>query len=248
MQELTKLKPMFTTISDLGQPPSVLLCYLLTLNLMPKPAALYFWCAMPFVLYLTAGLKSLYGEDRPYWVSDQIKSETCHLTFGNPSGHMLNNVFFWASLYLHAYSEVGVRQPRMSVFCTAYIIKMAATCVGICFLIFMGFSRVYLGAHTYNQVVFGSVLGLTLAFIGHFKVKPLFLSLQETLYSDAGGSKYAVTPMVYLRAFSVAILAPWLMAVAILLVSPMRAFHYSVEYKYRQTAAGCSADELTDEY
>ena len=72
------------------------------------------------------------------------------LTYGSPSGMMLNNVFFWVSIYLHAYHEVGVRQPRMSVFCTAYIVKMAATCIGITLLIFMGFSRAYLGLGAYN--------------------------------------------------------------------------------------------------
>ena len=136
---------MFSTISLLGSVPFVLVFYIAVFNLMPKPAALYFWCSMPVVTFLENELKSLYAQDRPYWTTDEIDSEYCALGFGNPSGHMLNNVFFWSSVYLHAYNEVGVRQPRMSVFCTAYIIKMAATCIGVSFLIFMGFSRVYLG-------------------------------------------------------------------------------------------------------
>lgn len=118
--------------------------------MIPKPAALYFWCAMAFVFYLRSQLKSLYAEKRPYWVSDDITSDTCLLTFGNPSGLLMNNVFFWFSLYMHLYNEVGVKYPRMSVFCTAYIVKMAATCLGVVFLIFMGFSRVYLGANSMN--------------------------------------------------------------------------------------------------
>ena len=72
----------------------------------------------------------------------------------------------------------------MSVFCTAYIIKMAATCIGVTFLIFMGFSRVYLGANSYNQVTFGTIIGAVFALIGHYRIKPVFLALPEMLYTD----------------------------------------------------------------
>jgi len=76
----------------------------------------------------------------------------------------------------------------MSVFCTAYIIKMVGTCLIITGLIFMGQSEVYFGGGSYNEVVFGALLGLTLAFIGHCKVKPFFLNMPETLYSAGDGS------------------------------------------------------------
>ena len=160
-------------------------------------------------------------------------ADACSLGFGNASGHMLNNVFFWLTLYLHAYNEVGVKQPRMAVFCTAYIIKMAATCLGVTFLIFMGFSRVYLGAHSYNQVLFGTMLGATLALIGHFRVKPVFLSLPELLYSDEGGSKYRVTVMSYLKTLTMGLLTPMILAGCILLMHSDRAFYHSNQWNYR---------------
>ena len=202
---------------------------------MQKPAALYFWCAMSFVYFLGNILKSMYGEDRPYWVTDDIKATSCHLGFGNPSGHMLNNVFFWLSLYLHQYYEVGVIKPRMSVFCTAYIIKMAVTCIGVTFLIFMGFSRIYLGAHTFNQVLFGTILGITLAYIGHYRVKPRFLEMPEKLYEDSTGSKYAVSCMSYIKVIALALLLPMAVAGCVLLAreGSQRAFYHSNQFRYR---------------
>jgi hypothetical protein len=59
--------------------------------------------------------------------------------------------FFWLSLYLDKYFEVGAVRPRVrSIFCTAYIIKMGVT-VAIClFFIFLALSHVFLGEHSYN--------------------------------------------------------------------------------------------------
>lgn len=42
----------------------------------------------------------------------------------------------------------------MSVFCTAYIIKMAMTVVIAITLILMSVAKVYEGANTWNQVIF----------------------------------------------------------------------------------------------
>lgn len=109
MQEISKLKKFFNAAAALGSPPMTIVFYVGTINLMPKPAALYMWCAMTFTIYLTNTMKSFYGEDRPYWVSDDIQGQSCKVSFGNPSGILMNNVFMWTTIYLHAYYEVGVR-------------------------------------------------------------------------------------------------------------------------------------------
>jgi hypothetical protein len=70
--------------------------------------------------------------------------------YGNPSGHMLNNTFTIITIYLHFYNDIGVKPKKMSVFCTAYIIKMALTAIGAIYLILLAISRVYLGAHSWN--------------------------------------------------------------------------------------------------
>jgi len=81
--------------------------------------------------------------------------------------------FFWLTVYLHKYHEVGARQKFNSVFCTAYIVKMILTVALALFLIFLAMSRVFLGEHSYNQVFFGSQLGLAFAASLHFFIKPL---------------------------------------------------------------------------
>jgi membrane-associated phospholipid phosphatase len=163
------------------------IAYIVVFNVMPKPAALYFWCVIAFSSFVLNQLKSTYHENRPYW-EIPIDANKCETGFGNPSGHMLGNCFFWVTAYLHAYNEVGIIVPRMSVFCTAYIVKMALTAFGLVYIIMMGFSRMYLGAHTLNQVLYGSLWGFTLAIICHYKVKPFFLNMPERLLGDGDGT------------------------------------------------------------
>ena len=45
------------------------------------------------------------------------------------------------------------------------------------FFTLMALSRVYLGAHTLNEVLHGALIGSTLAAIGHYKVKPSFANV-----------------------------------------------------------------------
>ena len=97
----------------------------------------------------------------------------------------------------------------MSVFCTEYIIKMAASAALLCFIIFLGFSRIYLGASTLNQAIFGVTIGVVFAFIGHFKFKHLFLNMPEYYYSNVGGSSFKVGCKSYLAALFFCILIPF---------------------------------------
>ena len=97
--------------------------------------------------------------------------------------------FFWLTLYLHKYHEVGVKSRMNSIFCTAYIIKMGVTVAMVLFFIFLALSRVFLGEHSYNQVFFGSQLGIAFAVVLHFLVKPVLKKLPSWARSRYGINK-----------------------------------------------------------
>lgn len=77
MQEITKLKSFFKTVAAVGSSPLIDAFFILVFNFLPKPAALYFWVSLPIVYFSTQVLKSLYAEDVPYWVSDEISGANC---------------------------------------------------------------------------------------------------------------------------------------------------------------------------
>ena len=155
------------TVSALGTGKVYAIIMAVSYNIVPKYACLYLWCGIVFANYTMNQLKSLYGEPRPYWVSDQIEANHCGTGFGNPSGHMLNNCFFWVTAYLHFFNGRRSNQQderslsRSPLFKFIILISMGA------FLALMALSRVYLGAHTLNEVLHGTLIGSTMAIIGH---------------------------------------------------------------------------------
>jgi membrane-associated phospholipid phosphatase len=87
-------------------------------------------------------------------VSMDIQSKSCrHLEFGNPSSHtfgasamFLTSVFLLVKHYTVRYNIKNYMLPLMVLMNIAFL--------GVWIV---GFSRVFLGAHTYNQVVSGIV-------------------------------------------------------------------------------------------
>lgn len=203
MQEKQSLMPMFQTITAIGCFEVNFLIVAAAFNFMSKIAFLYLICVFSFLNYLNEEIKSLYSNSLPFWVNSDIHA-SCTLSFGNPSSQMLHNCFLLFTLYLHAYYEVGVPRKKMSVMCTAYIIKMALTCFGCIFILFLAFSRVYLGAHSWNQVLFGATLGIALAYSGHYVVKPYLLHMTDKLIDEISG-KFEISWYRYLIVFAFAL-------------------------------------------
>lgn len=65
---------------------------------------------------------------------------------------------------------------------------MAITASLVIFLMFMALSRVYLGEHSYNQVFYGTQLGLFFAFSLHYLVKPVLKKLPKKLRNSQHSS------------------------------------------------------------
>ena len=101
------------------------------------------------ILYLLGGSIQIIGklllkQPRPYLVSDSIIARASAHGYGLPSGHALIPAVFWTYLIL------CTKHPAFKIIG-----------ISLCFLI--GISRVYLGVHSFFQVLAGWVLGVSLA-------------------------------------------------------------------------------------
>ena len=114
------------------------------------------------VLYYMTILKQIFEESRPFWTTSQIKhlEWLCPLSFGNPSGHS----FVVIVLYEPIISDVlGTGPKKVGIFVWLFLSALVMM------------SRMYLGAHSLDQIVFGGMLGL--CFLVYYK-----FFLQELLY------------------------------------------------------------------
>jgi hypothetical protein len=177
MQNKHRLKILLLGFAEVGSNATMVVLCALMINLSSKPAALYFWTSLSLVSYSAQLMKAIYAQPRPYWVSDEIESLKCLNGYGNPSSTLMTSTFAMLTLYLHKYYDIWTVRQRMSVFCTAYIIKMAMTVVIAISLILMSVAKVYEGANTWNQVLFAGLMGAAFAFVGHFRIKQWFYDL-----------------------------------------------------------------------
>ena len=136
--------PIWKPISD----GSVILLALLPLaeSLVLKPdRALSFFRTVQLMIVLTFMLtmKNGYKDPRPYWSFSQVEAWSCSKDFGNPSGHSMSA---WGFAVSYAWDK-----PKL--------VKVSLVSAAIT----VSYSRLVLGAHGLNQVVYGSTLGLWIA-------------------------------------------------------------------------------------
>ena len=84
--------------------------------------------------------KLLFIGPRPYWASSRVRGLWPETSFGIPSGHAQHAVSVWGII-------------------AAYVRKTWVWVLALLLMFFIGFSRLYLGAHFPHDVLFGWLLG-----------------------------------------------------------------------------------------
>lgn len=99
-----------------------------------------------------------YHQPRPYFVADDIQVlEKCSVHYANPSGHVTITTAHLIFLYLEQFQskDKKIKNSRL---------KNAIKVVIVVLVIITMYHRIYLGAHSINQVLYGLQLGLWLPF------------------------------------------------------------------------------------
>ena len=137
-------------------------------------------------------------DGRPYWVSDEVKALMWNGSYANPSGHSL---YFFASIpsmfYLFFYAKtrgkyaIGWNEYRDTkcfkvFYVTIIVLWVAFGAPSI-------FSRLYLGSHTIDQLIYGTLIGLTCFFYWTYVLRePLHQYSYKFLRRNCSG-KEAIT-------------------------------------------------------
>lgn len=101
-----------------------------------------------FAIYLQAGLKLVYLDWRPVFLSPDFDSKYCDADYGKPSGHSLTSTFL-LPIALNILYRPTSRFGKWSVYMASFLV--------VCCIMF---SRLYFGKHSINQLVLGFFIGV----------------------------------------------------------------------------------------
>lgn len=148
----------FKFLISLGSAPGFITLLAILHVFFPIHKSFTFLNVFLFSYFFNNWMKILYSSPRPFWIDPEIK-KSCNGGFGNPSGHAMCS----ASVFL-AFAHIVT---DFKYFTETFVRKMARVLVFLFFIaviIAIMLSRVYLAAHSVNQILFGSLLGVAIYF------------------------------------------------------------------------------------
>lgn len=153
--------------------------------------------------FLDNFFKQAFHDPRPFWDYSVVESWSCSKSFGNPSGHAM-----WC---MGATTAIALDIMRSNphgkcMYITAFIISL---CIGLS----VCWTRVIMGAHSVDQVLFGSLIGLWLALTLEFIVRKWMMGHIMNLNKDRSREYLPLGILAFLVSVGVFIL----LAVAIYL-------------------------------
>lgn len=123
--------------------------------------------------YMNSMLKIMIQNPRPWFEKPEILYVNCEGGYGNPSGHAMSSMatfFAIAELFIDRYKPA----PKIEVI--IYIVT--AVIVGN-----IGLSRIFLGFHSINQILYGFLLGFSVYYF-YFHYLKLHQIIPRTLFNE----------------------------------------------------------------
>lgn len=117
-----------------------------------------------------AYFKLAYADPRPYMISEKIHPWSCSREFGNPSGHAQASAMVALGVFLDYFhgKQIDSNAPPKYTSWAAYLLGAA---LALFWATTIPYSRFLLGAHSLDQLVYGSTLGIWCALTCHFLLR-----------------------------------------------------------------------------
>ena len=152
-----------------GGPLTSVILLIFMLDLQNRWRVIYYSLLVTMTVFIISFFKMIYEEDRPNWLDPSltIGQFDCVPEYGNPSGHSLEAAAVSFTLYLDLMMGFSTRSKKKYL----WIYSILFGIFPVAYSFTMGFSRIVLGVHTWNQVIYGWLLGIWLAFLFTFGVR-----------------------------------------------------------------------------
>ena len=122
-------------------------------------------------------MKGWYGDLRPYLEDNTLFQGKCEAGYGNPSSHSVVNTFLYLILFVYL-RDTNILKNR-------YIIQAVILLFLILWIFLICLSRIVVGVHSIDQVIYGASLGfiIFLFFTVVFKLHKMPISYYKNFYN-----------------------------------------------------------------
>jgi membrane-associated phospholipid phosphatase len=129
-----------------------------------KPSRSFYYLITIFLnVFTIIVLKLILHGPRPYMITDEgIHVNGFSSEFGDPSGHTLSSAQVLLTLYLDYVKTTTTTTKKKK---TSY--HIAFTVAYLTVVTIVGYSRMYNGVHSLDQVVYGAAIGMWIAWYCH---------------------------------------------------------------------------------
>lgn len=163
----------FKLISEMVSEEFIAGLMLLTYNFSPRRFFLKILALFFTLQTIMSFFKEFYHNPRPFFSKDNIDAISCSKGYGNPSGHCMFIIGFygtlWTLIFVNNTDEKNTGNTEKPP-CNTHsaIIKWILFILLIFCIISTFIARLYLGAHSLNQTIYGSLIGLWILFTFSF--------------------------------------------------------------------------------
>ena len=142
----------------------------MTIDYRYRANQVYWICLFTCLLLVMNITKMAYREARPFWIDPTVYQGDCSSEFGNPSGHSMTAALLAVALAFSILELVSGESKRR------LILGLLIFPVALLYFFAMGLSRLTLGVHSVNQILYGWLWGIWLAVAGHFCLRDLVIA------------------------------------------------------------------------
>ena len=154
LQSNQSVKGFWEVITTLGSEKVLIPFFLIFFNWYSLSKSYLYLTILILSVYFDNVLKIIYSNPRPFWVSLTISKYNCEGGYGNPSGHAFSSSCLYLTIW-HLTSDNEFFNKR-------YWLRVFYLGIILIFIFLIIFSRLYLGVHSLNQLLYGFLLGLSL--------------------------------------------------------------------------------------
>ncbi len=187
------IKLYFKIITHFGSQVFYIPVFIILFFFNPLNYFIYILSTLLIAIYVSNVLKIIYHNPRPFWKDKNLFKDVCEGGFGNPSGHAMGSI----STYLGIY-HLLIKNKKFKENIKFQIGLFVFT---IFFILNIMFSRIYIGVHSIDQIIYGGLLGLGFYYLMFFIINGYEFKPKEFLNKIYEGKLTMICVFVILLFF-----------------------------------------------